>query len=130
MKFVDKLVRADPLVLLGQAGFQSKIEFAPGDRLGKEVWNACHVFSLFRFGYGLEDVRETVCQLQCFLKGCDLLLRDLDGDLNPGFPTPFFDIEYTVLRVILVFDSFRTKEERDAIRELVRRWVRIHVPAL
>jgi len=113
---------------LGQAGFQSRSSLhqaiAWAKRSGmRATYSACSGSARTR------GRSRDVCQLQCFLKGCDLLSRPRRR-LNPGFPTPFFDIEYTVLRVILVFDSFRTKEERDAIRELVRRWVRIHVPAL
>ena len=40
IQFSDELITRNPLILLRQSNGQAQIEFAPGNRLCREVWNA------------------------------------------------------------------------------------------
>ena len=93
--FSDPYVGCETLVLLSDAGLQHQVQLAPTDCLNKQLMGSF----LMRWTIFIREIDQGLGQpageTHVGVKRIDLALSDRDGDLDPAFPTPFLDIEYT-----------------------------------
>lgn len=130
IQFRDELICGDALIILREPGIEAKIEFAPGDCLGREIREAGFDVCAIVVRQCVERLGDRGGASNGFLQCGKLVAGNVDGYLDAGFPAAFLHVEDATLRGGSIIDRFRTEEKRHAIGSGVRRRTMSHGGAL